>query len=167
MHRKYTKYLITYVFIVALSKLKRSMKNTLLVCFICFTILSCSKSDDTNSNCNYLLNVGVNTSVNLNLFPYTNLQFVSNSEYVPNVGNGGIIVTNTGTGFRAWDASDPNHTPSACSVMEIVGIEGVCGCADENTYSLFTGQPLGNPDLRCGLKAYNVQQNGNELIIFN
>jgi len=143
------------------------MKNILFTGLICLICLSCSKNDDNNSNCNFLLNVGVSTSINLNLPQFSQLQFVSNSAYVPNIGNGGVIVTNTGTGFRAWDAADPNHSPTACSVLEIVGVEGVCNCADENTYSLFTGQPLGNPDLRCGLRTYNVQQSGNELIITN
>lgn len=143
------------------------MKKPLYSLVVFLLISSCSRSNINDNNCRYLLNIGVNTSINLNVFPYTNLQFVSNSEYVPNVGNGGVIVTNSGTGFLAWDASDPNHTPSTCSRLEINGLEATCGCSDANVYSLITGQPLSNPDLNCGLKAYRVEQSGNDLIISN
>ena len=87
--------------------------------------------------------------------------------YVPNEGNGGIIVNNTGTGFVAFDAADPNHVFSNCSVLSISGLEGVCGCNEANKYSLFTGQPLENSELRCGLKAYFVEINGNTLFVSN
>ncbi|TJY38001.1 Rieske (2Fe-2S) protein [Pontimicrobium aquaticum] len=143
------------------------MKKPLYSLVLIFLFSSCSKSDVNNRNCRFLLNVGVNTSINLNVFPYSNLQFVSNSVYVPNVGNGGVIVTNSGTGYLAWDASDPNHTPNTCSRLEINGLEGTCGCTDANVYSLITGQPLSDPDLNCGLKAYRVEQSGNDLIISN
>jgi len=142
------------------------MKHTLLSFILGTLLFACSKNDVDN-NCKYLLNIGVNTSVNLSLPQYSQLQFTSNSVYVPNAGNGGVIVTNSGTGFLAWDASDPNHTPSSCSRLNISGLEAKCGCNDENLYSLITGQPLGNNNLRCGLKAYRVQQSGSNLLITN
>jgi hypothetical protein len=142
--------------------------NRIFQIVLFFLILaSCSKSDNNDSNCNFLLNIGVNTSINLNLPQYNPLNFISNPVYIPNEGNGGIIVTNTGTGFVAYDASDPNHSPNNCSILSIDSLEGVCGCSDENKYSLFTGQPLENPDLRCGLKSYRTELNGNNLLIFN
>lgn len=143
------------------------MKKVLLIFFISTICWSCSRSDDNNTNCNFLLNIGVNTTLNLNLPQYSQLQFVSNSVYVPNQGNGGLIVINTGTGYAAYDAADPNHSPSPCSILQIEGVEGTCGCQDDNTYSLFTGQPLNNPNLRCGLKMYRVFVNGNELQVTN
>ena len=141
--------------------------NRLLIIALILLVFSCNKDDDASSNCNFLLNVGVNTSLNLNLPQYNALNFVSNPVYVPNQGNGGIIVMNTGTGFAAYDAADPNHAQNPCSILSIDGIEGTCGCADENTYSLFTGQPLGNSNLPCGLKAYRAQLNGEILLITN
>ena len=144
------------------------MKNLLICSILCVSLFSCSKSNNVDRNCNYLLNVAVNTSVNMSLPQYSQLQFISNSVYVPNAGNKGIIVMNTGTGFMAWDAADPNHSPNTCSTLEIVGgTEGVCGCEDANKYSLFTGQPLENPELRCGLKNYRVEVSGNNLLISN
>ncbi len=142
------------------------MKKTLFTFFLLIT-LSCSKSNINDSNCRFLLNIGVNEIVNMSLPQFSQLQFVSNSVYVPNAGNGGIIVTNSGTGFLAWDASDPNLSPSSCSRLEINGLEATSSCTTPNTYSLITGQPLNDSSLRCGLKAYRVEQNGNDLIITN
>lgn len=142
------------------------MKKALLLLLFMFLLISCSKNNN-DVNCNYLLNVGVNANLNLNLPKYSPLNFISNAIYEEGYGNKGIIVMNTGTGFAAWDASDPNHVPNSCSTLEIVGAEGVCECEDGNTYSLFTGQPLSNPNLTCGLKAYRVEQSGNLLIISN
>jgi nitrite reductase/ring-hydroxylating ferredoxin subunit len=143
------------------------MKKIIISALIGLMFYSCSNSDDGNDNCRFLLNIGVNITVNLNLPQYNPLNFPSNPVYIGNAGNGGIIVTNTGTGFVAYDAADPNHTPTSCSILEISGLEGTCTCGDENTYSLFTGQPLNNPELRCGLKAYRVEVNGSTLLIYN
>lgn len=141
------------------------MKKFAVFSLITSLFFSCSKNDDNNSNCNFLLNIGVSTSLNLNFPEYNDLNFISNSIYVPGHGNGGLIVTNTGTGFVAFDAADPNHVPSSCSILSISSGEGTCGCEDENKYSLFTGQPLENPDLRCGLKTYRAELSGSNLII--
>jgi nitrite reductase/ring-hydroxylating ferredoxin subunit len=144
------------------------MKKILISSIFCALLLSCSGNDNVNENCNFLLNIGVNAIVNLNLPQFSQLLIPANSAYVPNAGNGGVIVTNTGTGFVAWDAADPNHAQSNCSFLNIVGgIQGVCNCAEENTYSLITGQPLGNANLQCGLKFYQVQQSGSDLLISN
>ena len=110
--------------------------------FIIPLTFSCEK-DEVSSQCRYLANIGVNYEVNLNLPQYNQLNFISNSVYIPNIGNGGIIVTNSGTGYLAWDASDPNRIPTSCSTMTINGLECVSNCPDENSYSLITGQSLG------------------------
>ena len=129
--------------------------------------MGCSKDNNSNPNCNFLVNLNVSTSLNLNLSQYNQLTFPNNPVYVPNEGNGGLIVNNTGTGFVAFDAADPNHVFSNCSVLSINGLEGICGCNDANKYSLFTGQPLENTELRCGLTTYFVESNGNTLYIFS
>lgn len=108
----------------------------------------------------------MNATVNMNLPQYSQLQYTSNSVYLANQGNKGIIVINVGGSFRAWDAADPNHEQSTCSLLEIKGANAICGCFDANTYSLFTGGSIGK-QLPCGLKEYRVNQNGNSLIITN
>lgn len=139
-----------------------------LVIFSLSTLLffSCSKNDDNNSNCNFLFNVGVNASLNLDFPEYNDLNFIGSSIYVPDYGNKGLIITNTGTGYMAFDAADPNHTPNTCSTLTISTGIGTCGCDDENKYSLFTGQPLENSELRCGLKIYRTELNGSNLLVF-
>ena len=137
----------------------------IIISLVISLIFSCEK-DEVSSQCRYLANIGVNYEVNLNLPQYNQLNFISNSVYIPNIGNGGIIVTNSGTGYLAWDASDPNRIPTSCSTMTINGLEGVSNCPDENSYSLITGQSLGIT-LECGLKAYRVEINGNNLFISN
>ena len=142
------------------------MKKIFLIALTCFVLTGCSSNDDNNENCNFLLNIGVNTSINLNLPQYSQLEWRSKSFQIPNHGNKGIIVTNTGTGFVAWDAGDPNHAQQTCSIVNGTGLEGTCGCADANTYSFITGQSLGTA-LPCTLTRYRVEQSGNNLLITN
>lgn len=130
-------------------------------------LASCSKNSVDNKNCNFLLDVSVNVSINLNLPQYNQLNSIGNSVYIPNAGNGGVIVTNAGSGFLAWDAADPNHASSACSIVTGSGLDGTCGCTDKNKYSFVTGQALENSTLPCTLKNYRVEQNENTLLVFN
>ena len=131
--------------------------------FLIIFIYSCS-SNINDSRCNFLLNLDIYYEVNLNLPQYSDLNFVSNSVYVPDVGNGGVIIVNSGTGFLAWDASDPNHEILPCSILTINSLEATSSCAQQNTYSLITGQSIGTV-LNCALKAYRVESNGNVLVI--
>lgn len=130
-------------------------------------LFSCSSNREEDENCKFLLDVPVNEVINLSFPQYSQLQFAGNSVRVPNIGNGGVIVAFTGGDYFAWDASDPNHVQASCSILEPTGLNATCGCDDKNEYSLVSGQPLGNNTLRCGLKNYRIQKNGNTLTIFN
>ena len=140
--------------------------KVLIPYLFCLLVVGCS-SDDQINNCNFLLDVGVSANLNLNLPQYSPLLTTSNSVYVQNQGNLGIIVVNIGLDrFRAWDAADPNHPPSSCSLLEINGINAQCGCDDQNEYSLITGQSLG-AQLPCGLKEYRVTVSGSNILVSN
>ena len=130
---------------------------------ILLLIIGCTK-DINDSRCNYLLDLDIYFEVNLNLPQYNDLNFISNSVYIPNVGNAGIIIVKSGTGYLAWDAADPNHTNLPCSTLSISGLEATSGCAEQHTYSLITGQSIGVA-LTCSLKPYRVESNGNILVI--
>ena len=133
--------------------------------YLIFLVLIISCVENINdSRCNFLLDLEIYYEVNLNLPQYNELNFISNSVYIPNVGNGGIIIVNSGTGYLAWDAADPNRTNLPCSVLTISGLEATSGCAEQNTYSLITGQSIG-VTLTCSLKPYRVESNSNILII--
>ncbi|WP_299553442.1 hypothetical protein [Seonamhaeicola sp.] len=135
---------------------------------ICLVFLSaCSGNSGEDENCKFLLDVNVHETINLSLPQYSQLQFAGNSIYIPNAGNAGIIIASTGFDFYAWDASDPNRVPSACSTLVPSGLEATSSCPDKNKYSLVTGAPLENSSLRCSLKFYRVEKNGNNLLIFN
>ncbi len=136
-----------------------------LLILIFFT--ACSKNTVDNKNCKYLLDLGVNVSINLSLPQYNQLQFAGNSVYIANAGNGGVIVVSTGADFYAWDASDPNHIQSDCSVLTAKGFDATCGCEDKNVYNLVTGLATNNTSLQCTLKNYRVEKTGNTLLIYN
>ncbi|TBN03335.1 hypothetical protein EYD45_10030 [Hyunsoonleella flava] len=140
----------------------------ILVALICLLMFStCSSNSVNDENCQFLLDITVNESVNLNFPQYSQLQFPSIPTYVPDIGNGGVIVTNTGSGFAAFDAADPNRILEACSILTIEGLTAVSSCDDKNEYNLFTGLPVNNGDLRCSLRRYRTELNGNILVIFN
>ena len=143
-----------------------SLKKLKIIIVVVFIFMGCSKSNNYDASCNFLADINIVTSLNLNLSQYNQLTFPSNPVYVPNIGNGGVIVNNTGVGYVAFDAADPNHAFSECSILSINGIEAVCGC-ENNKYNLVTGQPMENPELRCSLKPYLVESNGNTLYISN
>lgn len=141
----------------------KSIFSTLLFALL----ISCSGNSVDDKNCRFLLDIGVNFTIDLNLPQYSQLAFAGNSVYIANQGNAGIIVASTGVDFYAWDAGDPNHALSECSVIEPSGLNGTCGCGDGNTYNFVTGTISGNNGLSCPLKNYRVQKNSNSLLIFN
>lgn len=133
----------------------------------CFVLLTACSNTVENEHCKYLLNLKFNTSINLSLPQYSQLQFAGNSIYIENFGNKGIIVASTGVDFLAWDAADPNHAQTDCSKLVNSGLNATCGCSDKNTYSLVTGQITGSSALPCSLRNYRVEKSGNVLYISN
>jgi len=138
-----------------------------LILLLSFLILTTCSNNDRVNTCNFLQNISVNRTLNLNLPSNNQLLFPLSPVYVANEGNLGIYVINLGNNqFKAWDAADPNHPQEACSYMERDGIEVSCDCVDENKYDLVTGQSRNEP-LPCGLKEYRATLSGNEVIISN
>ena len=131
-------------------------------------LVSCSGNSVDDKNCRFLLDLNIlPIEINLQLPEYLNLNSTGNSFYIANAGNGGIIITNIGFEYKAWDAADPNYIPNTCLPLVPSGLEATSNCGEGNKYSLVTGQALGNTSLRCALKNYSVQQTGNTLLIFN
>ena len=137
--------------------------------FIIFGLLvftACSKNSPTN-RCNFLQDINVNRSVNLNLPEYSQLQFPGNTVYIPNEGVAGIYLSRTGNQYRAFDAADPSHQFNPeCSMLIQDGGIGTCGCEDANSYSLATGISF-NSEVTCMMREYRVESSGNTLIITN
>jgi hypothetical protein len=142
------------------------MKNYLRL-FLVLVLLNCS---DTNNqeNCNFLLNVGVNATINLNLPQFSQLQFIGNSVRLEGQGNGGIIIARTGSEtLRAWDGADPNHSFSSCSLLSVNGLTATCGCEDANQYELLSGQIMGNNPQPCTLLGYRIEPIGNNQFLIS
>lgn len=141
------------------------MKKLLYISLLIF--FSNCESDDTINNCNFLIDVGVNATINLNLPEYSQLMFTSNVVYIANQGNAGIYIINVGNNnYRAWDAADPNRVQQPCSFLQREGVEVVSTCPDENRYNLYTGASL-EKQLPCGLKEYRVTVSGANIVISN
>ena len=54
-------------------------------------LISCSGNSVDDKNCRFLLDIGVNFTIDLNLPQYSQLAFAGNSVYIANQGNAGII----------------------------------------------------------------------------
>lgn len=137
------------------------MMKKLLLTLCCITFLSCNKK--RVNNCNFLLNVGVNLTVNTNLPQFSQLVFSGNSVYVSGQGNNGIWLyrLNSST-LLAWDAADPSHVPSACSTLtNNNGGVVTCGCEDGNKYTLANGAGFDGNTQPCTLLLYRVDDLGN------
>lgn len=127
-------------------------------------ISACSSDNHTYENPN-LLNVSVYFQIYTELPQFTPLKFAMNPVYVEGYGNGGVVITNVGSGnFVAYDAADPNHPAENCSTLQINGIEGVCQCEDHNTYNLISGTAIesksGGDQFDYTMKPYQVINNG-------
>ena len=72
-----------------------SLKKLKIIIVVVFIFVGCSKSNNYDASCNFLADINIVTSLNLNLSQYNQLTFPSNPVYVPNIGNGGVIVNNT------------------------------------------------------------------------
>ncbi|RRO24328.1 hypothetical protein [Flavobacteriaceae bacterium 14752] len=144
-----------------------NLKAILSIFIICIGLQSCSDDDVRQNNPN-LLNIQFEIVLNLNLPQFSPLNFAGNAIYVggQGIGNDGIIVVNTGSGFVAWDASDPNEVPSNCTRLQIDGFTAASTCQPSNSYSLITGQPL-EDGLPFGLLNYQLNANGDSVRVFN
>ena len=139
-----------------------------LVFGIAFLMLISCDRNETDANCNFLLNVGVNRVVNLNFPEFNQLLQPINAQRLEGQGNNGIILVRiSSTTLRAWDGADPNHVPSSCSGLTITGLTAVCGCADANEYELINGQIVSDNPQPCTLKEYRVEALGNNSFLIS
>lgn len=104
--------------------------------------------------------------INMELPMYNALLYPSNAQLITLNGAGanGIIVFNTGTGYRAYEANCPNQYILNCSQLQISGVRAKCPC-DDYEYSLFTGLPVAAGDY--AMIPYRVERVGNILRVSN
>lgn len=145
-----------------------SLKIRTIFLGVCL-LLACS--NDRGQRNPYLPEVNFRFEINLNLPLYAPLTNPGSPIYIasPGVGIRGVFIINNGFDFVATEATCPNHSPSACSTMQIEGQNAVCSCEDFE-YSLFTGQQLGRPNdgkQYFDMLVYQTRLSGNLLAIFN
>jgi len=106
---------------------------------------SCSE-DDGQQSCNPEYNVYA--SINLSLPLYSDLQNPNGWAYVQGEGTGtrGIIVVNTGNGFKAYDRNAPHICPNPTSTIEVKDAIKLYCPFDGAEWILLTGQPLENSE---------------------
>ena len=156
--------LIEIAFAKALSYNFKSMRIIPLLLLAIFLITGC-ESDDTSNRNPFLIDANFN--IQLSAIEAIDLEIPGNSIYTPIGGIRGVFVINTGSGLRAWEASDPNHSPNECSTMIIIdGISVQCQCEDEHRYNLFTGQAEGEV-LEFTMLSYRVNNEGGNIRVSN
>jgi nitrite reductase/ring-hydroxylating ferredoxin subunit len=135
-----------------------AMKKYILLMVAVIAVAGCN-SDDYNYRNPNLPDYNFSIDIDMNLPLYYELEFTGNPVYIGQAGIGinGIIVTNTGSGFSAFEASCPNQPLSDCSMLGINGINAICPC-DDVEFNLFTGLP--STEVKYSLKPYRVQQTG-------
>lgn len=140
------------------------MKTYLLLLLTTALCLGCDEGSFNNNN-PYIPSIGFSRSFDLNLPSYSQLQFPGNSIYYGGADAGvlGIIIFNSGSGYRAYDGACPNQELAPCSRLNVSGSAAICPC-DNATYNLFTGQA---PGLPYPLKPYRITVAGSVITVFN
>jgi nitrite reductase/ring-hydroxylating ferredoxin subunit len=142
------------------------MKKYILL-FLLIGFLTGCDSDNLNNNNRYLANYNFQVKVDMDLPLYNQLKFTGNSKLITISGAGinGVIVTNTGTGYTAYEASCPNQPLTACSVLTINDIIATCPC-DNVEYFLYTGAAQGIK-VEYPLKPYRIQQISENILMIS
>ncbi|MBQ0148289.1 MAG: hypothetical protein KBS93_07595 [Flavobacteriaceae bacterium] len=132
--------------------------------FIILTLLNC-QSDDGTVSC--VPSYTISKSINLSMPLYVNLNNPGGWIYLEgiNTGSRGLIVVNTGVGYKAYDRNAPHICPTGKSTIYVKdNLKMVCD-EDGSEWILTTGQPtkVANRSPRT----YQVIANGNQLLITN
>ncbi len=141
------------------------MKRILLIIPAFLVLLISCDGNSTRYRNPFLPDYNFSRDINTNLPLYSGLNSPINPIVIPDDGSGItlIVMKISDTDYRAWDAHCPNQAPSACSLMDVDGVNAVCSC-ENYTYSLFSGDGAG----AYAMKPYRISIIGNNLIrIYN
>lgn len=142
------------------------MKRIFLIFPLILIFLGCSSDDDIRQN-PYLPHLNFSVNFDLSLPEYNQLNFPGNKYVTRNYGINGIVVFNLNNDqYLAFELTDPNHVPEACSILTVEATEATCSCGDGNKYTIITGQQIAGEG-QYTLKPYRAQRVGNVLQISN
>ena len=137
---------------------------SLLLLFFIFT--GCSSDNEIRRN-PYLPHLNFSVNFDLSLPEYNQLNFPGNKFITRNYGINGIVIYNLNNDqYLAYELTDPNHVPQACSALVVNGTEASCTCGDGNKYTIITGEQISGSG-EYSLKPYRAVKNGNVLQISN
>jgi nitrite reductase/ring-hydroxylating ferredoxin subunit len=144
------------------------MKRLLLLALLLVIFVSCSNNDDVRNDNPNLIDPLVDLTLNLSLPQYQSLNFPGGSVIINTQGIKGIVVYNVNNDlYTAFELSDPNHTPSSCSRMEVEAPIATCPCSnDENEYNIITGEHQTDPSL-FPMQQYRITRTNDVIRITN
>ncbi len=150
------------------------MKKVLFyVFFFLFTLFSCNKNDDDNTNGNPNIPRAVfdtGNQINTNLPQYNQLLFAGNFIVLNNNNygiNGIVVFYSGGENYSAFELTDPNHPINTCSKLSVDNAIASCSCDDSNTYEISNGLPLEGTTGQYPLTRYFVEANGSIIRVYN
>lgn len=142
------------------------MKRIFLIFPVILIFLGCSSDDDLRQN-PYLPHLNFSVNFDLSLPEYNQLNFPGNKYVTRNYGINGIVIFNLNNDqYLAFELTDPNHVPQACSSLTVNGTEASCSCGDGNKYTIITGQQIAGEG-EYSLKPYRAQRVGGILQVSN
>ncbi len=140
------------------------MNRLLFLLLFIFVLTACEK----NTNNDVLPQVDVDTTVDLNLPSYQDLNTPTGyAIHASNkVGVNGILILNTGSSptYKAFDLACPNFDCTKRLLFK-GGLTLICAC-DGEKYSILTGAPQ-TEGYKHFAREYRVRKNGNILRITN
>ena len=142
--------------------------NNLFVFFIVYSVFSstaCSSREDTVS-CfpNQIINVQLYTS----LPTYRNLNTMGGWIYINEQQSGtrGLIVVNTGTGFKVYDRNAPHLCPDSNTTLEVQNNMKIVCPKDGAEWILTDGTPIKGTGLPPKSYGYSYNAATGELLIY-
>lgn len=142
------------------------MKPFFIIFLLIFTFSGCASDDDLRQN-PYLPHLNFSVNFDLSLPEYNQLNFPGNKFVTRNYGINGILIFNLNNDqYMAFELTDPNHVPQACSALIVDGTEATCSCEDGNKYTIITGQRIAGEG-EYSLKPYRVERVGDVLRVSN
>lgn len=142
------------------------MRSFFLLSLLVLSLSGCSSDDNLRQN-PFLSDQSFTIDLDLSLPEYNQLNFPGNKFVTRNYGINGIVIFNLNNQqYLAFELTDPNHVPQACSLLMVNGTEATCSCGDGNKYTIITGQQL-EGEGQYTLKPYRAERVGNILRISN
>ena len=142
--------------------------NNLFVFFIVYSVFSstaCSNREDTVS---CFPNQIINVQLDLTFPAYSDLKIMGRWIYIneQQSGSRGLIVVNTGTGFKVYDRNAPHLCPDSNTTLEVQNNMKIVCPKDGAEWILTDGTPIKGTGLPPKSYGYSYNAATRELLIY-